>query len=260
MLHPYVTKWGNDPVWASRISDQPPTVSAFPRRVSSGPPTLDELPPTAGVMVAGHEVMFDDTTTVESRRRLWYCDIELDPGRSYFPFIRFALARYQPMSIPNMHLSRVVQTDFIQVVPDRTAALTLTPAGAKLTVSGYAGRNVLEALTPLPDIFYEVGGVDPDEPNTTMKAVLEAADAGIPGDLGWQRRVGGEARGDIDGFKVTWSGIVPLPEGAGDDGDHQILVTGSRHSTDLVAGDPTSSTSRLDFVCERIVYADAFEL
>jgi hypothetical protein len=117
-------------------------------------------------------------------------------------------------------------------------------------------------LTPLPDILYEVGGIDLDAPNTTMKAVLERRTPGIPGDLGWQR-VGSEMKlaATSSGFKVTWSGVVPLPEGAADDGDHRILITEiETFPRDLLPGDPNSATSRLDFVRERIVFADAFDL
>ena len=53
--------------------------------------------------------------------RLWYCDLQLDAGASYFPFVRLALARYQPNSIAGEHLSRVVFPDFAQLVAERTA-------------------------------------------------------------------------------------------------------------------------------------------
>jgi hypothetical protein len=44
--------------------------------------------------------------------RLWYCDIEVNWGTAYYPFIRLALARYQPTSLPTAHLSNIVLTDF----------------------------------------------------------------------------------------------------------------------------------------------------
>jgi len=45
-------------------------------------------------------------------------------------------------------------------------------------------------------------------------------------------------------------------------GSHRILVTESETylRSDLVPGDRNVSTSPLDFVRERVVYADAFEL
>ena len=80
------------------------------------------------VDVAGHDVGYDTT------RGLWYCDIQVtDPaGRpltTYTPFIRLALARYQPFSIPGAHLSRVVLADYAQLAPTGTSR---SPAPAPL--------------------------------------------------------------------------------------------------------------------------------
>jgi hypothetical protein len=51
-----------------------------------------------------------------------------------------ALARYQPFSIPNAHLSRVVVVDYAQLAPDRH--LTVTGSGLKrvATITGRAPR------------------------------------------------------------------------------------------------------------------------
>ena len=40
------------------------------------------------------------TPEFDQVRKLWYCDLQLDAGTSYFPFVKLALARYQPHSIP----------------------------------------------------------------------------------------------------------------------------------------------------------------
>jgi hypothetical protein len=257
MLHPYVTKWGDDPVWASRHTEQPATPGAFPRRVSTaGPLSIGELPSAARVMVAGHEVHYD------TERRLWFCDLELDLGHAYFPFVRLALARYQPMSLDGAHLSRVIQTDFIQVVPDRTAVIERTQGGLSVHVSGHAGRNWLGPVTPLPHFFYDIGGVDPEAPNTTIRAALERRIAGIPGDLGWERLdTEVTLTATANNFKVDWTGSLTVPGDAFDHGSHRVLITEiETFPRDLVPGDATKSTSPLDFVRERIVYADTFEL
>jgi len=257
MLLPYVTKWGDDPVWASRHTAQPATPAAFPRRISTASSlTIGELPSAAHVTVAGHEVHFDVD------RRMWFCDIELDMGQSYFPFVRLALARYQPMSLDGAHLSRVIQTDFIQVVPDRTAVLARTRSGVSIKVSGFAGRNWLGPVTPLPSFFYDLGGVDPNAPNTVVRAVLERRIAGIPGDLGWER-VGDETTlaATDSAFHVDWQGDLAVPGDAFEGATHRVLITEiETFPRDLVPTDPTMSTSPLDFVRERIVYADTFEL
>jgi hypothetical protein len=257
MLRPYVTAWGMDPVWKSVLPLRPPTVADFPRHAGyAAGLTLEELHTSVKVVVAGHEVHFD------RQRKLWYCDIEINPGDTYYPFVRLALARYQPHSLPNAHLSRVVMSDFIQLAPDRTAQVDLAEGAAAVTVKGFSGRNIVadlgEATITLDDVI--VSGSS--SPNTTMRAALERKIPGVPGDLGWER-VGGEVtlQAKTAGFHVTWTGAVGLPEGAVESGEYRLVVTEAEtYLRDLIPGDPNYSTSPVDFVRERVVYADIFEL
>jgi hypothetical protein len=257
LLRPYVTAWGSDPVWKSRVPYQPPTLAAFPRHAGyAAGLTLEELPASVAVVVAAHEVYYDRA------RKLWYCDIEIDPGNTYFPFVRLALARYQPHSLPNAHLSRVIMTDFIQLAPDRTAEVALSAGTASVTVRGYAGRNVLADIAAAAFPIF-APGASPSGPNTTMRLALERRVPGIPGDLGWER-VGKEitlAPAATAGFHVTWTGSLALPAGALEGGSHRLVLTEvETYLRDLIPGDPMVSTSPLDFVRERIVYADVFAL
>jgi hypothetical protein len=82
--------------------------------------SLDEVP-TATFTVVGHDVAYDND------RKLWYCDIVMDSGEAYFPFVRLALVRYQPQSVADAHLSRVVLAEFAQLLPDRAASITFDP-------------------------------------------------------------------------------------------------------------------------------------
>jgi hypothetical protein len=88
------------------------------------------------VDISAHDVQFDPG------RDLWFCDIAVDPGnseRSYFPFVRLALARYQPHSLTGVHLSRVALADFMQLTPDRSVSVTaLSPSLRQVTLSGRA--------------------------------------------------------------------------------------------------------------------------
>jgi hypothetical protein len=254
MLQPYITQWGSDPVWDSRLPLLPPTVADFPRHVSYGTGlTLEELPAAARVVVAGHEVHYD------TDRKLWYCDIEIENGDAYYPFVRLALARYQPYSVPNAHLSRVMMTDFIQLAPDRTAQVEPARGGYGITVSGYAGRNAVPDA--VPSFLVELQPSPRPRPNTEMRVALEQRSQAIPGDLGWER-VGAETTlsAEVSGWFVRWSGIVavgPAPKGL----DRRLLITEvETHLRDLAPGDPPYSTGPRDFVRERVVYADAFEL
>jgi hypothetical protein len=144
-LTPYVTQWGMDPIFASNPTTNLPAVQNFARTVKSQDGlTIAELSDTWKVTVAGHKVEYDEV------RRLWYCDLELDAGPSYFPFVRLALARYQPISVTDAHLSRVVRADFAQVVPDRTAAVVFgrkDPRKVRVYVTGDAFAVLGSAIT-----------------------------------------------------------------------------------------------------------------
>jgi hypothetical protein len=273
MLRPYVTEWGSDPVWQSEPPVLPPTVAGFPRHKgwASGL-TLAELPHELAVVVAAHDVHFDRD------RKLWYCDIEIDPGDSYYPFVRLALARYQAHSVTHAHLSRVVMTDFIQLAPDRVGEVSLSPDRALVEVSGFSARNKVADLPGPSMVFAEVTDDDAPRFSTTMRVALERRIAGVPGDLGWER-VGAEVtlspvrprrsraglhswRERRSPFHATWTGAVPLPRGALQGGDHRLLVTEvETYLRDYpIPGDPSYATSPRDFLRERVVYADTFEL
>jgi hypothetical protein len=270
MLRPYVTSWGSDPVWKSELPELPPTVAAFPRHTgwASGL-TLAELPHELAVLVAAHDVHFD------RERKLWYCDIEIDPGVAYYPFVRLALARYQAHSVRDAYLSRVAMTDFIQLAPDRTAEVSLSVGQALVEVSGFSGRNKLADLPGRAALEIAEGRIEDDAPlaSTTVRATLERRMPGVPGDLGWEQ-IGPETTlAPVSSglrslaerrqpFHVTWTAAVPLPRGALGGGDHRLLVTEiETHLRDYpIPGDPSYSTSQRDFVRERVVYADAFGL
>lgn len=149
-LRPYVTQWGEDPVSsAGALSSRYPGVSTFPAAAASGAGyTLDEVGPLGpAVNVAGHPVDYDQA------RDLWYCDIDVEPGPAYQPFVRLALARYQPVSVPDAHLSCVVLADFVQLAPDRFATVVFDqsdPATATITLSGPAPNATEVASEPGP--------------------------------------------------------------------------------------------------------------
>jgi len=165
LLRSYVTQWGMDPIWgaSSPPSEAVPREKHFRNALLFGHGlSLDELSQTSflAFSVAGHAVAYDDT------RRLWYCDIEMDPGDAYFPFVRLALARYQPESIADAHLSRVVLADFAQLVPDRSASITFDPIDTTSLEVAITGKT------------YRGPG------SAAMRATLETQPPG-GGDLAW---------------------------------------------------------------------------
>ena len=116
-----MTQWGMDALWSSPGITNPPMITDFPEAATNQNLFLEELGGANGntpVGVAGFPVADDpDSAPVTFRP-------QVQLGNSYFPFVRLALAAYQPfsMSTPEtVHLSRVIMTDFVQLAPDRRA-------------------------------------------------------------------------------------------------------------------------------------------
>ena len=201
----FCTEWGLDPIHLS--ADLPagftPSLGAFTNAVrTESNLTLDESP-ALGASVAGHLVVFDPD------RRLWYADITIAAGQAYFPFIRLALARYQPFSVDGAHLSRLVLADFIQLTPDRTATVTFDqsrPGLLQVTVSGpipFSSTNVVTASLERQS----AGASDPDLGWAT--ATSTGAVVTLP--LQPNRVVHTKARSTFG----TWSGSLQAPTSGG---------------------------------------------
>jgi hypothetical protein len=197
-----VTQWANDPAWKSPfVKGMGPVLADFPLARTApdptgawlpafAPPSEADQPPgpfpiaqlrhpgTVGpaaqgrVNVAPHDVHWDE------ERRLWYCDIELRAGASYFPFVRLALARYQPVSEEGAHLSSIVMADFMALTPDRW--LTVSPTSRRLQ------RAV------------RVYGRGPDESAGHRESMNHTVSLPVPGTTRTERRtVSGIAKGNI---------------------------------------------------------------
>jgi hypothetical protein len=147
-LRKYASEWGMDPLWDA-TETAPLAKGDFANAVADDSGlTIAELS-GVDVDVAAFEPQYD------TERNLWFCDIALKAPEQYFPFVRLALARYQPISVPNAHLSPVVPSDFIQVLPHRTVKYDTTQVGVTgevgLRVNGpaYFNRQREQLGTPL---------------------------------------------------------------------------------------------------------------
>lgn len=202
----FVTQWGLDPVWGSAPVHAGPFIHQFPLRVAvRGRTSLLEAPGHT-VTVVGHQPQFDH------ERRLWYCDLQLDAGASYFPFVRLALARYQPNSIAGEHLSRVVFPDFAQLVAERTATTRRVGSSAALSVTLQGPGGYTELARRLVPAF---AGDDEQRLELSRFAVaqVERLPADATTDLAWtavgdEFRLGLTANGLAD---VRYSGRIPVP-------------------------------------------------
>jgi hypothetical protein len=217
----YATLWGNDPIWDSAfVPGLAPTLAHFPLARTAPDPTGTWLPPQAPidekdqrpgpflvsslpmsalqsrggrVDVAPHDVFYDEA------RQLWYCDVEIAAGAAYFPFIRLALARYQPTSSPGAHLSNVVLSDIIAVTPDRWLNVTPAPDARSARVAlfgvGYgesSGHREASQASASVRIDPATGLIDmvmpaPVSERTVVEVSIEHFDPLWGEDFGWQR-------------------------------------------------------------------------
>src|SRR5207253_2127116 len=125
----------------------------IPRTKEDG--TVEFVNDEIEVDIAAYPVYLDES------KDLIYADIEVRTGRAYFPFVRLALARYQPHSIDRAFLSPIVRAAFVQVAPDR--ALTVRRAGSseyaiRVTGTTYEtvpGREHVPAIAATVEVTIE---------------------------------------------------------------------------------------------------------
>jgi hypothetical protein len=217
----FFTQWGNDPIWASGNLEAVPLWGDFQGTAQVGAAlTLAETDQVFDV--AGYEVHFDPD------RKLWYCDVTLFNQTVYSPFIRLALARYQPHSIEGVELSHAVLADYAQLAPNRSALVTIDPAdprSARVIVGGTAG--------------------DGPQPNV-ITVTVEQADPKIGGDLGWAPAAASgvavtpDAPAPSQPDSVLWSGVIAFAKTPAS-GAFRVVI---REFESLV-GDTATGTQRL---------------
>lgn len=215
---PYVTQWGSDPVWADDVklsqfvksgdlkpskkvpltaSPRPPVIQARPIgepelvQVTPGERLDESLFDRKGLPLAEANLTVDILSydvAFDTERGLWYADLPL-ATTAYTPFIRLALARYQGRSMPSCHLSRVVVTDFAQLLPERTVALVREGGKVRLTLTGPAPQSTagaqvrafafLQSQKGLGELDWVMVGAVPLEGNPgSWSATLPQAAAG----------------------------------------------------------------------------------
>jgi hypothetical protein len=224
-LKNFVTQWGNDPIWESPfVAGAAPKRANFPLARTAPDPAGTWLPAFAplteadqppgsftatglthperlvgtaesSVEVAPHDVFYD------AERRLWYCDIEITWGRAYFPFVRLALARYQPVSVTGAHLSNIVLADFMALTPDRWLNVTPTNDARTRRVNVFgstfsdSSAHTEARDAPAKSVILLGGGVvDVHAPAVASSSVVdiwvERFDAAFGDDFGWVRESG----------------------------------------------------------------------
>jgi hypothetical protein len=256
----HVTTIGKDPTWASQDPKKVVAYTDFPLRTKASRTglTIAEIP-GAQVAVAAHEVFYD------TKRELWYSDIELSPGIAYFPFVRLALARFQPESVANAHLSPIVLTDFIQLLADRTANVSISGNQATVTVSGIGPHNIV-AKRVFPIFDFQPTGPQLGH-SRKVTVTLQTRESGVQSDLAWSD-LGEEVFLPLvstSGTDQVWRGKVPLAIPGS--GESRLLIREYEYFfTDWdsdIHGEQVSNIfpgQPVGFVRSRVVYMDTFEL
>jgi hypothetical protein len=231
-LQPFVSGFGSDPVFVTGTVGSP-QVDDFGLATHKGTGLLleEQTGLVPWVNVAGHEVGWDKD------RRLWFADISIGAGESYFPFVKLALARYQPASLPGVELSRVVQADFIQLTPNRSLGLTY-PSPAEVDVKVLGPGYLATSSTDTPDTMraylqlktVETSDpdlqwvIDPAQPDGTVLTVTSSSDT-----------------------NTVWAGTVTLPKPRGA-APYRILVAEFEEHLVVRAGNLGAKVTYLDAI------------
>ena len=226
----FFTQWGNDPIWTADYLADVPGVGNFAASVAQATGLSLAETDAIQVDVAGHEVSYD------SARGLWYCDIVFGASLSYMPFVRLALARYQPHSITGVELSRVTLADYAQLTPDRSAVITINPGDPRQA-----------------QVF--IGGVAPNaSPPPDISVTIERRLAQVMSDIGWESAPASEvlvtenAPDASEPKAVLWSGRilfskVPAPN------RYRVVI----REYERIPIDPTDTSTGTPYG-ERLVY------
>lgn len=241
---------------------------------------LRDVPGHPEVRVLGYEPEYDEAS------RRWFVDVALQETPALWPFLRLAVARYQPDSIDGCSLSPVALTSWTQPLPTRT-----------LTVSRPDRRTVQIALTGVvnwlrwdPNAAVELPGdlLSADSPtgdaavraarlqqSRTVRASVQYRPDGS-GDLEWETSTSSllvaAAVQEGGGFRATWTGSVLLPDDAGTPAGDEVGHPGQRRpgravsswrvlveESELLDGDPPGPGSEPTLV-PRLIYADTVAL
>ncbi|MEI5103772.1 hypothetical protein RB200_41455 [Streptomyces sp. PmtG] len=249
------TRWGVDPVWSDTTALPSPAAAHFPnadKRLTGLPlaESTDARPLLADAVAY--------TPSYDRDRRLWYVDIDVDLGTgaatAYFPYVRLALARYQPFSADPLHLSKVERAEFAQLLPPRET--TGRREGEQLTVrlSGPASYNELGEISG-------TGAVAAAASRRVVVTLQSRASLGED-DMDW-KQLGSpvELVCRAEGTAFAWTGSLTPPAG-----QHLTLYRLLVQEYELYRTDQDTATETVTVngapvpAARRLVHADYFGL
>lgn len=188
--------------------------------------------------MAGHRVEFDPA------RDLWFADVDLLITETQWPFVRLALVRYQPNSLPGLSISKVVKTDFCQLPPARKAVFSKAgDFGVKVVITGAPTRNTTFGLRQERRIH------SPAAPGIDI-----FSDSGVAtGTASWKLTdVTAQENGlnVLSALTLTWTGATPPPSDVvADLRNGRVVVEETQHG--LAVSGPGADS--------RVVYTDTVD-
>ena len=223
-IESFVSQWGADPIWRARDVasrgmfvgfDNMINVLGLTDRPDDARPTAPPVSmPYAAVKGSPMVTVLGYRPRYNAKRQLWFVDVAIDPGDHFWPFVRLAVARYQPDSIDGCHLSAPVKLDFLQLMPERTASVSRTDIRhVRVVVSGPVGTRGGSAEETFPPPRSDAPEVI--RRNRRVVARLQKLDPNIPTDLGWdtvdtvELVVRGAGRTTAE---AAWVGELAAPE------------------------------------------------
>jgi hypothetical protein len=264
-----VTQWGIDPLWEGNPLPEPPTpedfegTAGFVRHCNHSTETEYVLKglslkeqPDLSVSVLGFSPQFD------CERKLLYFDVIMHPKQAYYPFVRFALTRFQPNSIADAYLSKVVTADFMQLAPHRWVVSYYRHHKLYVYVYGFTYRSSFAAAHGSEMViaverrvqgresdFCWVPAIDPKTHREVKirveSTVLSAAD---------RLAIGGGLPDDVQRGMSVWRAEFDL-RGVSLGSDRRVVV---QEVESYQGDDPVDSAKTSE--CERVVFADALKL
>lgn len=127
--------------------------------------------------------------------RLPFADIEFLSQRSFMPFVRLALARYQEHAIDSCKLSRIVHADFVPLAPGRAVTVKRTgPVSWSLTMHGYSYRQ-------------------PGNGTSVVQAHVEYMESAMPEDAVSWRPLGAAITlkpSPVEAWRYHWTGRIQI--------------------------------------------------
>ena len=218
----FVSQWGSDPLWAGAPINQRELsllqlddllhMSGFDDRTKAAQPSqpvnlpLSALPGSPVVTAVGYQPIYNE------ERELWYVDCAINPGNHFWPFVRLAVARYQPESVAGCHLSAPVRCDFVQLPPERIASVSRTDEShVRVLVRGQVGMRAQTTSGDVPLAQF----AEAVRKDRRLVARLQKRDPAIQSDLGWETRSVTELtmRGrSHDAHEVAWVGELDAGE------------------------------------------------